>query len=122
MVATSNPDHSHLNPEAPVFKSKVSNPIIEAQTENLRHEEETQLQDAGVAADFIDQVDERLEDMHDRDTDSEVPAVECAVPEDTDSSFEDGQPYKRHSTRTRQAKCIFTYEELGKPSLTSYKK
>ncbi|KAK7902008.1 hypothetical protein WMY93_018777 [Mugilogobius chulae] len=121
---------AHLNPNAPVFRSKVSHPV-ETQTENLL-EEQAQSLDEGASTELSGQVDERLENEEmlaqdagqNLDTDSDDQTAEPAVPEDTETSSEDehGLEQERRSTRTRQPRCIFTYDTLGKPTVTVLKK
>lgn len=124
--------NARLNPNAPVFRSKVNSPVVDSQTENLLYEEQSQSLDEGDSTELSGQVDERRKEEdtqaqdtdRNQDTDSEGEAAGPVMPEDTETSSEDEHEAEqvRRSTRTRQPKCILTYDTLGKPSFTSLKK
>lgn len=127
------PGHSqntHLNPQAPVYKPTMKRlSRVEVQPGKLIQDERSQPQDGGCATSDGDQVEETKHQEQDmiqsEDSNDEViPEAEHQASEgDEVSSGDDHEPERaRCSTRTRQPRCILTYNELGKPSVTHLRK
>jgi len=121
--------NTHLDPQAPVFKpTKGRHSGIGHQAEKLIHEERSQPQDGNSITRDYCQTEElqHVEDIQEQElsSDSEVPEPELQVCQDDAVSSEDDHDVERarRSTRTRHPRCILTYDELGKPTITSLRK